>query len=146
MDAAPRTGRSPWVAILAGLAVGVLLGVFGLLLVQNTGGAGDPFAGSLKTGRYQAVILANDKVYFGQVSDKSDEFYELKNAFFLRETTPTTAGAEPQRTLLPVNRELQAPENTMLIRKDQVVLVENLAADSPIQKEIERQLGTNKKG
>ena len=144
-DARGGIGRAPWVAILAGLAVGILLGVFGVLVVQKAGDSGDPFDGALKSGRFQAVILANDKVYFGQSSDKSDEFYLLRNAFFLRETTPA-AGGEPQRSLLPVNRELQAPENTMLIRKDQVVLVENLAADSPIQKEIERQLGPSKKG
>lgn len=136
-----REGRSI-APILAALLAGLLLG--GLATGAYLGGqdddGGDEFAGAIDTSRYQAVILSNDKVYFGQLESVSDDFFRLDSAFFLRETRED-AEAEPVRALLPVNREIHAPDNTMLIRKDEVVLVENLAKDSPILTEIKRQKG-----
>jgi hypothetical protein len=138
-----RSGGTNWAAVLAALVLGLLLGGFAMTLVgddADDAGGGDQFAGAIDEARYQAVILSNDKVYFGKIEEVSDEFYRLDDAFFLRETR-ASAEAEPERALLPINREIHAPENSMLIRKDEVVLVENLADDSPIQTEIERQLG-----
>ncbi len=134
-----RAGNRPLGAVLAALVVGVLLGAAATAFV-NGADAGDDFAGVVDDSRYQAVILSNDKVYFGQLEGASDDFFRLDAAFFLRETREN-ADAEPVRALLPVNREIHAPDNTMLIRKAEVVLIENLAEDSPILAEIERQLG-----
>jgi hypothetical protein len=127
-------------AIVA-LVLGVVLGVVAMLALGTNDGVDDnPFAGRIDEDRYQAVILSNDKVYFGRIGDVSDTFFELEDAFFLRETREN-AEAEPVRALLPINSELHAPENRMLIRKDEVVLVENLAEDSPLMTEIKRQKG-----
>lgn len=127
-------------ALLAGLLVGGLATAAFLGSQDDDGSGGDEFAGAIDESRYQAVILSNDKVYFGQIESISDDFFRLESAFFLRETRED-AEAEPVRALLPVNREIHAPDNTMLIRKDEVVLVENLAKDSPILTEIKRQKG-----
>jgi hypothetical protein len=124
-------------AVIGALLVGLVLGALGYWLASSMSSE-DPFAGRIDENRYQAVILSNDKVYFGRISDASDTFFELDDAFFLRETRESD-DAEPVRALLPVNRELHAPENRMLIRKDEVVLVENLASDSPVLEEIRRQ-------
>jgi hypothetical protein len=130
--------------ILLALLVGLLLG--GLASAAFLGGGdddgddGSAFAAAIDDTRYQAVILSNDKVYFGKLESISEDFFRLDSAFFLRETRDD-ADAEPVRALLPVNREIHAPDNTMLIRKDEVVLVENLAKDSPILTEIKRQKG-----
>jgi hypothetical protein len=134
-----RAPRGSVTIALVALVVGVVIGAAGWA-VFGSDDDGDPFGGAIDTTRYQAVILTNDKVYFGRVEDVSDTFLRLDDAFFLRETRES-ADAEPVRTLLPINRELQAPENRMLIRKDEIVLVENLAADSPVLKEIKRQKG-----
>jgi hypothetical protein len=144
---APRAadGRST-LPLIAALLVGLLLGGLAASLLLNKDDdttSADPFAGVVDTARYQAVILSNDKVYFGKLTNASDQFFELQQAFFLRETREN-ATAEPVRALLPVNREIHAPDNTMLIRKEEVVLVENLAKDSPILTEIKRQLGDGK--
>ena len=127
-------------ALLAGLIVGGLVAAAFLGGQDDDEGGGDVFAGAIDETRYQAVILSNDKVYFGKLTTVSDEFFRLESAFFLRETRED-ADAEPVRALLPVNREIHAPDNVMLIRKDEVVLVENLAKDSPIFTEIKRQKG-----
>ncbi len=126
-------------AIIASLVIGLLLGAGGATFFADQDG-GDDFAGLVDETRFQAVILSNDKVYFGRIRTASDEFYELESAFFLRETRDGE-DAEPVRALLPVNREIHAPDNSMLIRKNEVVLVENLAKDSPILAEIKRQKG-----
>lgn len=138
----PRTMTTsrPTSVIVAALVAGLIVGAIGGALVASRDSGGDQFAGVVDASRYQAVILSNDKVYFGQLTDASDDFFRLDRAFFLRETRES-ADAEPVRALLPVNREIHAPDNTMLIRKSEVVLVENLEKESPILAEIRRQLG-----
>ena len=138
----PRTTTTsrPTSVIVAALVAGLIVGAIGGALVASRDSGGDQFAGVVDASRYQAVILSNDKVYFGQLTDVSDDFFRLDRAFFLRETRES-ADAEPVRALLPVNREIHAPDNTMLIRKSEVVLVENLEKESPILAEIRRQLG-----
>lgn len=141
---ADRGRSSPVGAVLAALALGLILGGLATAFyLQSADDGGDPFAGQVDPARYQAVILSNDKVYFGQIDSVSDDFFRLRRAFFLRETTGTSGG-EPVRALLPVNREIHAPDNTLLIRKADVILVENLAKDSPILTEIRRQVGNGK--
>ena len=132
-------------AVIAALLAGMLLG--GLATAAFLGGqddddegGSDELSGVIDSSRYQAVILSNDKVYFGKLESLGEDFFRLESAFFLRETREDPE-AEPVRALLPVNREIHAPDNTMLIRKDEVVLVENLAKDSPILTEINRQKG-----
>lgn len=125
-------------AILVALLTGLLIGGLGVAILSRDDGPGDAFAGQIDESRYQAVILSNDKVYFGRIESISDDFFELHSAFFLRETRESEE-AEPVRALLPINREIHEPDNSMLIRKAEVVLVENLAKDSPILEEIKRQ-------
>jgi hypothetical protein len=135
-----RAGPAGAALAIAALVLGLVLGAAGIKLIDSAGKDGNPLAGNIDTGRFQAVILTNDKVYFGRLTEVNDTFFRLDDAFFLRETRES-ADAEPVRTLLPVNRELHAPENRMLIRQDEVVLVENLAKDSPVLGEIKRQTG-----
>lgn len=119
--------------------LGLLLGAFGMsLIADDDSGASEVLAGNIDPSRYQAVILVNDKVYFGRLSVANDAFFRLDDAFFLRETRENP-DADPVRTLLPVNRELHAPENSMLIRQDEVVLIEDLDEESPVLEEIKRQ-------
>ena len=136
-----RRRGSPAVA-LATLLIGIALGAGSVALLSSDSGDSDPFAGHVDTTRYQAVILSNDKVYFGRIAVASDDFFRLRDAFFLREKAGATASDSPVRSLLPLNQELQAPENSMLIRRADVVLIENLDKSSPILKEIRRQRGT----
>lgn len=136
-SAPARNGSGAALPLLA-LVVGLVLGALAMMAFGSDDSDGNAFAGRVDEDRYQAVILSNDKVYFGRISDASSTFFALDDAFFLRETREDE-NAAPQRALLPVNAELHAPENRMLIRKDEVVLIENLAEDSPVLTEIQRQ-------
>ena len=122
-------------ALLAGLLIGGLATAV-YLGDRDGAGGGDEFAGAIEEGRYQAVILSNDKVYFGRLESISDDFFQLERAFFLRETR-AEGGAAPTRELVPLNREIHGPDNSMLIRKDEVILIENLAENSPVLAEID---------
>src|SRR3954447_23308960 len=83
-------------ALIAALVVGLVVGGGLAALFLNNGNGGDDFGGAIDSSRYQSVILTNDKVYFGQLTTASDTYYELDNAFFLRETRES-ADAEPVR-------------------------------------------------
>jgi hypothetical protein len=125
--------------ILLGLLIGLLLGGlawFVLLWVRPE----DPFAGAVDTDRWQAVFLSNGQVYFGHLRVASDEFYELREAFYIRESPPTEEGQPPTREVKALSSEFHQPENRMLIRKDEVLFVENLRPDSDVAEAIERVL------
>ncbi len=93
----------------------------------------DPFGGVVNAQRYQAVVLTSGVVYFGHLEPIGDDFYHLRDAFFIQET-PATEGQEASRRVAKLSEELHGPENAMLIPKEQVVLVENLRANSPVTK------------
>ncbi len=136
---APARRGSLWIASLVAAALlGALVGVGAASLVNREADAGaDAFGGQVRPTTYQAVILSNDKVYFGQLRKVSDDFYQLRRAFFLQEARRDEK-SEPVRAVVPLIRELHAPENSMLIRADEIVVVENLDEDSPVLAEIRR--------
>lgn len=119
------------------MVVGVLA-TLGVLTVS--GGTEDVLEGRIDSTRYQAVILSNDKVYFGRLQEAGPEFFELRDAYFVRETVATEE-AEGRRQVLPISREIHTPENRMLVRKAEVVIVEDLSPQSEILQEIRRQAG-----
>jgi hypothetical protein len=125
--------------VLLGLVIGLLLG--GLVwLVLSWVRPGDPFAGAIDEDRWQAVFLSNGQVYFGHLTVASEEFYELSEAFYIRESPPTEEDQPPTREVRALSTEFHQPENRMLIRKDQVLFVENLSSDSDVAEAIERTL------
>lgn len=88
--------------------------------------------------RYQAVILANDRVYFGHLRWAGGEVFLLKDAYFIR-TRSEGAGkaATTKQQVAPIGEELHGPEPEVILMAEQVVQVENLRADSPVAKAID---------
>lgn len=119
------TGRR----VVAGVAILVVLtlagyGIFDLVRPERSlGDAIDP-------ARFQAVALSSGAVYFGHLRAAGDDFYELRDAFFIQETK--AAGRDPSRRVVPLSRELHGPENRMMIPREHVVSIENLRSDSPV--------------
>jgi hypothetical protein len=123
--------------VLLGIAIGLLVGGLAWLVLSWVRPE-DPFAGTVETDRWQAVFLSNGRVYFGHLTVASDEFYELRDVFYIQETASTEEGQPPTRQVRPLSTEFHQPENRMLIRKEEVVLVENLRPDSDVAEAIER--------
>jgi hypothetical protein len=125
--------------VLLGLVIGLLLGGLAWLVLSWVRPE-DPFAGVIDEDRWQAVFLSNGQVYFGHLTVASDEFYELSEAFYIRESPPTEEDQPSIREVRALSTEFHQPENRMLIRQDEVLFVENLRPDSDVAEAIERTL------
>jgi hypothetical protein len=124
--------RAFTVLVVAGILALAAVGVVQLLVR-------DPFGGKVDPTRWQAVFLSNDRVYFGHLRRGGGQFYELREAFFLQQGAAGEGEqAKPTQQVRPITEELQGPEQRMLIRRETVVLVENLRPDSPVVQAIKR--------
>lgn len=117
----------------AAAALGLSLIVLASAGCSNSGSGpeGDALNDSIKASRYQSVILTNDRVYFGHLRALGDGWYQLRNAYFIRQQTDDKTKTATQK-VTPVAEELQQPDSTIMINRDNIVQVENLAADSRV--------------
>jgi hypothetical protein len=90
--------------------------------------------------RYQAVFLADGRVYFGRLTDVGD-LYELRDAFYIQEFPGEGEEAPPTQQVKRLSTEFHEPEDRMLINPEFVVLIENLAPDSEVALAIDRVRG-----
>lgn len=133
----------------AGAVFGIIGAIFALPLVLwlliSFGGASSATGGAdiedgVDSDRIQAVYLANDRVFFGNLEAGEGDFVELHDAYFLRAKAAEEAkeGEEAAATsLVPVEQEVGG-DGTLVVNSGEIVLVQNLTAESPIAKEIER--------
>ncbi|MCW2960138.1 MAG: hypothetical protein JWM25_142 [Thermoleophilia bacterium] len=137
-EPAPRS-TSAVLGILGMLAL-VLIVVVGIVLgVSGRGdGAGADLAEEARSNRVQAVYLSNDNVYFGTLEGRSGDWVELRDAFFLRSGTPDAKDPEavPTTEVVPANVQVGGDGN-LVINAHEIVLVQNLAADSDIARTVE---------
>jgi len=106
----------------------------------------------IDAGKYQAVFFTNGQVYFGKLQSFNNEYLKLTDIYYLQ----TQAGGEtdsenPQNTstdqnnvqLIKLGDEIHAPEDEMIISKDQVLFYENIKADGKVAKSIEQYKSAN---
>ena len=127
--------------IVAALIALPLLALVLFMLLRGGGSAngGADLTAGVRDDRIQAVYLANDRVFFGDLEAGEGDWLELRDAFFLRAQAAEEAkeGEEPGVTsLIPVEQEVGG-DGTLVVNSREVVLVQNLTADSPIAEEIE---------
>ncbi|MBI4598927.1 hypothetical protein HY734_01885 [Candidatus Uhrbacteria bacterium] len=144
-EAAPKKKR-PWlvplIVILVAVAAGggyawFRKGVEGDILTalsdeRQAGARDEPF---------QAVFLDNGQVYFGTLSERSEDFYRLSNIYYLRfRQNPQLGDAVPQTdadfSLVKLGNEVHGPEDFMDISKDHILFIEDLKADSKVTQAI----------
>ena len=83
--------------------------------------------------KYQAVLLSNGQWYFGKLKLVNDS-YKLTDVFYLEQqnsqdsqksdTTQLNDTTKP--VLIKLGNEIHAPEDSMIIKSDQVVFFENI--------------------
>ncbi|PIS05560.1 MAG: hypothetical protein COT81_00485 [Candidatus Buchananbacteria bacterium CG10_big_fil_rev_8_21_14_0_10_42_9] len=98
--------------------------------------------------QWQAVFLSNGQVYFGNITDISRKQVTLENIYYLQNITQplqrsaadgeTGEDANQQLTLVKLGNELHAPEDTMYINRDFVVLMEDLQDEGRVVQAIQR--------
>ena len=88
------------------------------------------------SGKYQAVFLTNNQVYFGKLSRSGSAYPILRDIYYLRVTKvlqPRDPNSQQQQiNLVKLGGELHGPEDEMRINRAQILFVEDLKADSQV--------------
>jgi len=96
-------------------------------------------------GKYQAVFLTNNQVYFGKLSSPKSDYPVLRDIFYLQVTqtlqpqdpsVPPPVGGQ-QIQLVKLGNELHGPMDEMKINKDQILFIEDLKLGSQVVQAIE---------
>lgn len=114
--------------------IGVLLG-FGVFYLAGDMRSAFPMP---PPGKFQAVFLTNDQVYFGKLKDHDAKYVTLSEVYYLR----TAADLESQKetgsglNLIKLGGELHGPEDTIYIPKASILFWENLKDSSKVVQSI----------
>ena len=132
----------------AGLVVIAVVGVAGLLLVNNS-----PTAVAVDSSKYQAVFFTNGQVYFGKLKGLENGYFKLTDIYYLQAQTTEDTDAKVQKTadssannpqLIKLGDEIHGPTDEMVINKDQVLFYENLKSDGKVSASIAKYKNPNK--
>lgn len=116
--------------LLISLVIGSLLGVSAGWFMWK------PKSALKFTTTYQAVLLDDNQVYFGKLSDTDSPFPVLTDVFYVKSgTDPLTK--EVKNVLVKRGKELHGPDR-MYLNPRHVVLIEPVGANSQIAKLIEQ--------
>lgn len=134
---APVRSTTSVLLLLGGLvAVPVLILLVLLLLQGGSSGAGGHVADAVNGDRVQAVYMANDRVFFGSIEELDGDWFELQDAFYLRRGTADSEEKAATTDLVPIQQEVGG-DGDMVVNTREVVLIQDLAKDSEIAREIE---------
>ena len=85
-----------------------------------------------------AVVLVDGQAYFGRLEDRGgSDTLIISDAYYLQEAR--TAGTDVPLAVVKRGSELHVPVAEMRIRRDKVLLVERVGADSPVAQAIAAQ-------
>lgn len=134
-DKLPRLSRRAIIIVV--VVVVAALALVAWLLLPKTG---------IDHSKYQAVSVTNGTVYIGKLEVLNDEYYVLKNPYYLYlpqnnsdsedgQQKSTSGVATP--VLVNMKNDLHGPEDEMMIPKDKVLFFQNLREDSKFAQKIE---------
>jgi hypothetical protein len=97
-------------------------------------------AGYVDKNKLQAVFLQTGQVYFGNVTTLNSKYFVLSNIYYLQTSNTGTAAASTTSntnvSLVKLGCELHAPDDRMVINREQVTFWENLHADGQVAKAV----------
>ena len=130
---------SLWFRVVLVILLVLALGAWSSVLFGWFGRSDFP---SIESGRFQAVFLANNQVYFGHLENFDAGFTRLTKVYYLRaagDLQQGTSQASGQNlNLVKLGGELHGPEDAMFIPKDKILFWENMRSDSDVVKAIEK--------
>ena len=133
-----RSGTSVFLIVAAIFALPLII-LIGMLVFSRASDGAGAVEGGIDEARIQAVYMANDRVFFGNLEPADGDWLSLQDAFYLRRSAAEQGkdGQEAGSTdLVPLQQEVGG-DGDMLLNSREVVLVQNLAKDSPIAQKIE---------
>ncbi|MBI2589101.1 hypothetical protein HYW35_02780 [Candidatus Saccharibacteria bacterium] len=128
-----RTIRFELFTVIVGSAL--LLAAVSLYLAfsTNTGGGESR---QINTKEYQALFLNNGQVYFGRLITLNDKYVVITKIFYIENSSQTTPNQQTTSNNYNLRKlgtnELHAPEDKMVINKDQITFWENLKDSSQV--------------
>ena len=88
------------------------------------------------SGKYQAVFLSNNQVYFGKLYNANSSYPTLRDIYYLQVTQvlqPKDPKSPAQQiNLVKLGGELHGPEDAMSINKAHILFFEDLKSDSQV--------------
>lgn len=136
-------GRKKLIIAALALTLLVILGLVSWYLLGRNGGE----ISRVNKNEYQAVFLANDQVYFGKITSIDDNVLVITDIYYLQQQPNQPAAdnknaqaklTQPNLSLAKRGSELQGPEDTMNINKQQVLFWENLKPDGKVTQGIKQ--------
>lgn len=119
------------ILILVGVIILVGLGAYVIqkrVLAQNSN-------------KRQAVFLDNGQVYFGILSDQTNEYVKLEDIYYLHAQDPLQVGSNTEKkkfSVVKLGDELHGPEDMMFINKEKILFYENMKESSKISEAIKK--------
>lgn len=125
-----------WLPITLAIAFLVVLAVVAIFVVSQPKTNGPS---GIDTDAYQAVFLADDRVYFGKLTILNDDQYRLTDVYYIEPVDETaseevTSDDQPTTRLLELINAVYGPQDEMIITKDQVAHFQNLREDSTVSR------------
>jgi len=84
---------------------------------------------------FQAVFLSNGQLYFGKITEMTNEYIMMENPHFLQlaqEQAEIEEGVQPEMQLISIKDEFHKPKDFVLIEKSSVIFIEELRDASQI--------------
>lgn len=137
VSAPKKTGRTKKIVLAVLIVVLLALAVAGAMFMSSKTGV----AGTIDSGRYQAVFFTNGQVYFGKLKALNGDYMRLTDIYYLqakstdgKESNPQEASAQDASNvqLVKLGSEIHGPDDEMVVNKDQILFFENLKKDSNV--------------
>jgi len=119
--------------IVAGIIVAVVLVVIGIVALVRSLSSSDSLSSAINPHEFQAVLLTNGQSFFGKLSHRGGDFYDLRDVYYL---ATTGSGRSARQTLVKLGNEIQGPEDLIVINRSQIVYVENLKPSGQVTRRI----------
>ncbi len=85
---------------------------------------------------YQAIFLSNGQLYFGKISEMTNEYIKMENPHFLQlaqePEEQVDPEVQPEMKLISIKDEFHKPKDFVLIEKSAVIFIEELRDVSQI--------------
>lgn len=121
------TSSMSYMFLVLAASLAILLSAVALFAAYNNSG-GNGESKYLNSKEYQAVFLNNGQVYFGKVQTLNSKVVVIDDVFYIEaQNSSQTTATNNNYTLRKLGTsELHAPEDRMVINRDQVTFWENI--------------------
>ena len=80
---------------------------------------------------YQAVLLTTGDVYFAKVNDGFGRYVTLRDIYY-PQVDQTEGVQNPDIQLIKFGNEIHRPQDEIRVNRDHIIMIQPLAADSPV--------------